>query len=339
MTAAQTGEETICVGCGLCCDGTLHGAATVQPGDEAAVAAAGLEISQEGSGRVFLQPCPRFSCGSCSIYAARPSVCRSYSCALLINVEAGTISPSAAREKIATAKKLLAAVNAIEPDLATPAKRSALAKRLNAEANRPQVRAREKVERALRDVVGLQRFLIRWFFEGKRGFIALRATAIAVDGWAIVLLGDSSANSENLRDRVIADQACVVAFDGAGRASVTGAPPRRGSWMDPAEFGETESSADELFDEFDAPLGTEPDAQPEVALAGLYIVVPSEDFLVERLTGVAAADAVFASVDRGWFSSRSWLSSARLARAVPVFRASLPADSTRLLEHAAQLTV
>src|SRR5450759_3445589 len=101
---------SICIGCGLCCDGTLHATATVRADDETKVTAAGLEIVDDGQRRFFRQPCPRFSCGTCSIYAARPEVCRRYRCALLENLEAGQTSKSVAIEKISMAKELIGVV-------------------------------------------------------------------------------------------------------------------------------------------------------------------------------------------------------------------------------------
>lgn len=334
MTSAQTEtEDGICVGCGLCCDGTLHGAATVQADDEAAVEAAGLEISSKGKGRVFLQPCPRFSCGSCTIYEKRPGVCRTYSCALLINVEAGNISRSVAREKIATAKRLVAAVDAIEPESAGAAKRSLYAKRLNSELSRPQPHGRSEAEAALRHVLALQRFLIRWFFEGKRGFVPLQGSVIAVDGKAIVLLGESAGLvSSDLGDRVIDAQFFFLGFDAAGPCVspvLPGHEPR-------TQLSGGEDAGVELFDKFDTALGPEPGACSDLPLAGIYVVAPSENFSVERLAGVEAADAIFAFTDRRSVSSKSWLYSARVAAAVPLFRVS-DSDSKRLLEHASDL--
>ena len=167
MSAPENAEGNICVGCGLCCDGTLHGTATVQLHDEANVTAAGLEIATEGKKRFFRQPCPNFSCGSCTVYAIRPEVCRTYRCALLINLEAGRISEADAREKVATAKKLLGTVRSISPDAVTPAQRTALTKRLKAELAEAKDDDRESIAKALLDTAVLEHFLNRWFFEDK----------------------------------------------------------------------------------------------------------------------------------------------------------------------------
>src|SRR4249919_386734 len=121
--ALSDDSGSICIGCGLCCDGTLHGKTTVKPGDEPAVIACGLEIGGEGQRRFFTQPCPRFSCGKCSVYPDRPEVCRTYRCALLKDLEAGAIGETDARETIAVAKSLIAAVRLVDPHAVTPSQR------------------------------------------------------------------------------------------------------------------------------------------------------------------------------------------------------------------------
>jgi uncharacterized protein len=128
--APPVSDAPLCIGCGLCCDGTLHAKTTVKPDDEAIVAAAGLEVSEEGEKRFFRQPCRHFSCGKCSIYAARPGVCRTYRCALLISLEDRQITKPDALEKVSMARKLLAVVRREDPTAVTPAERSALAERL-----------------------------------------------------------------------------------------------------------------------------------------------------------------------------------------------------------------
>jgi len=167
VTAAKPAGESICIGCGLCCDGTLHATATVQPPDEARVTAAGLEIGEERGRRFFRQPCPHFSHGSCSIYSARPGVCRTYRCALLENLEAGKIGESDAREKIATAKGLVAAVRKIDADAVTPPQRTALAARLNAELRELDGAERERAAKALLQIAMLEYLLNQHFLKKK----------------------------------------------------------------------------------------------------------------------------------------------------------------------------
>lgn len=122
---------SICVGCGICCDGTLHPNARVRPGDEEGVLAAGLEIIVQDDGKqAFPLPCPHVRCGSCSIYAARPNVCRTYRCALLKGAEAGEVSVDDARRLIGRAHSLLGAIRTLRPEVKTQRQRFALAREL-----------------------------------------------------------------------------------------------------------------------------------------------------------------------------------------------------------------
>lgn len=168
MTVASPDpDQSICIGCGLCCDGTLHATAKVQPGDETIVAAAPLVIEEEGGRRFFRQPCPHFSCGSCTVYGQRPPVCRTYQCALLLKVESGEVSKPDARETIASAKKLVAAVRAIDPSAITPAQRSALSERLKSKLQAAEGPDRTATAKALLDIAVLEHFLARWFLKDK----------------------------------------------------------------------------------------------------------------------------------------------------------------------------
>jgi uncharacterized protein len=163
------GEETsICIGCGLCCDGKLHATATVRPEDEVAVQSAGLVIADDGTRRFFRQPCAQFSCGACSVYATRPQVCRNYRCALLIRVESGEISRSAARDKISTAMGLRGSVKKIDPHAVTPAQRSSLSDRLRNEMRQSADEARERTAKALLACAALEHFLNRWFIKEEK---------------------------------------------------------------------------------------------------------------------------------------------------------------------------
>ena len=167
MTAEHADEASICIGCGLCCDGTLHARATVKPGDELTVAAAGLEIAEEKGKRFFRQPCPHFLSGACTIYERRPGVCRTYRCALLTSLEAARTTRTEALDRIATAKKLIAAVRAIDPTAIVPADRSALADRLRAQLASVANSEREPVAKAILDIAMLEHFLNRWFLKEK----------------------------------------------------------------------------------------------------------------------------------------------------------------------------
>jgi hypothetical protein len=168
MNAASQMPGSICVGCGLCCDGTLHGRATVKPNDEPTVRAVSLGIEEDGGKRFFRQPCPRFSCGSCSVYADRPNVCRGYRCALLEKVDAGDITAPDARATIERARQLVERVQTATPEAITPEARATAMDRLKAQLGRLQGSDRDAAASALLDLAVLQHFLDRWFLKEKR---------------------------------------------------------------------------------------------------------------------------------------------------------------------------
>ena len=94
-------------------------------------------------------------------------MCRTYRCALLENLEAGKIGESDAREKIATAKGLVAAVRKIDADAVTPPQRTALAARLNAELRELDGAERERAAKALLQIAMLEYLLNQHFLKKK----------------------------------------------------------------------------------------------------------------------------------------------------------------------------
>lgn len=167
MLAHAREPRSICVGCGLCCDGTLHGRTTVRSNDEARVAGAALEVMEEGGKRFFEQPCPNLECSKCRVYATRPDVCRTYQCGLLRGLDRGRIEEMQARDKIAIAQKLRASVRNIDAAAITPAQRSELTRRLQGRLSEVDAAEREEVARQLLDVAVLEHHLNRWFLNGE----------------------------------------------------------------------------------------------------------------------------------------------------------------------------
>lgn len=84
---------SLCIGCGMCCDGTMYRSVEVGEGDQREpLVAAGLLFTQKDDATCFTQPCPAFGGESCSVYEGRPAVCRNYRCLLLRRSEAGEVS-------------------------------------------------------------------------------------------------------------------------------------------------------------------------------------------------------------------------------------------------------
>jgi uncharacterized protein len=102
MTAPLT--DTLCLQCGLCCNGVLFADVRPEHGDRSPL------FAQHGP-RVA-QPCPAFHAGdcTCALYADRPARCRQFECKQLLAVGAGKTPAAAALKKIRAAKKLAAEV-------------------------------------------------------------------------------------------------------------------------------------------------------------------------------------------------------------------------------------
>ena len=78
-------SSSICLSCGLCCDGTLIG--HVQLGKEELPTLKDLlEIERTDESGFFLQPCKSY-CDGCTIYLNRPKQCANFNCGLLKSVE------------------------------------------------------------------------------------------------------------------------------------------------------------------------------------------------------------------------------------------------------------
>jgi uncharacterized protein len=89
--------QSLCLSCGLCCDGTLFSQVLLNPSDDIlAFTAKGLQISVEGGTRALKQPCSAHKGCACTVYADRPSTCRAYQCVLLKRIGRNEISHDAA---------------------------------------------------------------------------------------------------------------------------------------------------------------------------------------------------------------------------------------------------
>ena len=95
--------DTLCLQCGLCCNGVLFADVRPEPGDRSPLFAGRSRVSQ---------PCPAFTAGdcTCAIYPERPRRCRQFECRQLLGVGAGEITAAAALRRIAKARRLAAKV-------------------------------------------------------------------------------------------------------------------------------------------------------------------------------------------------------------------------------------
>lgn len=123
---SSTGEEaagseplsdasTLCVNCGMCCNGVLFTNARAEPEELPRLRALCLEVEQVRDRTQFRLPCPHHHDGHCGIYADRFLKCRTFRCALLKRLDAGETTLAEAQATVAQAKAMLGRVTAIDP--------------------------------------------------------------------------------------------------------------------------------------------------------------------------------------------------------------------------------
>lgn len=95
--------DTLCLQCGLCCNGVLFADVRPEPGDHSPLFAGRTRVAQ---------PCPAFAAGdcTCAIYRERPRRCRQFECRQLLGVADGEIPVAAALRRIAKGRRLAAKV-------------------------------------------------------------------------------------------------------------------------------------------------------------------------------------------------------------------------------------
>ena len=107
---SSVGESgSLCVRCGLCCDGSLF--ADVELRDEAeavTIEALGLEVEEEDGRELLLQPCRALRGKICGIYAHRPECCRTFECRLLKDFLRGDVDLAGALVVVDKLRGLLA---------------------------------------------------------------------------------------------------------------------------------------------------------------------------------------------------------------------------------------
>jgi uncharacterized protein len=108
-------SQSLCLTCGLCCDGTIFSSVPLKPDDEITpLKTVGIDIvSDNDANRLFKLPCAAHKNCTCTVYANRPQVCQIYKSALLKRFERDEIPYEAALEIISKLVSLKNEVNAL----------------------------------------------------------------------------------------------------------------------------------------------------------------------------------------------------------------------------------
>lgn len=155
--------SALCLGCGICCDGTLHDRIAVTPDEQSRLTALGFSFAQFKNETVFELPCPKDHCGKCTIYEARPAICRGFRCGLLQIYQSGELSLEDAQAKQGQARRLVAAVVADDPAAARNGPRHRIRSRLAAQMQDGDRDTRRSLAKQFLNIMALDSYLERWF--------------------------------------------------------------------------------------------------------------------------------------------------------------------------------
>lgn len=88
---------SLCLSCGMCCDGTMFEVAAITP-EEAARFEGRLHLTDD---RQHLRlPCPALDGCRCTTYLDRPKVCGAFKCLVLASLDSGEITDAEAHAAI-----------------------------------------------------------------------------------------------------------------------------------------------------------------------------------------------------------------------------------------------
>ena len=113
MSAVPThSSDTLCLQCGLCCNGVLFADVKLQPADDPdRLKAGGVPVRKQGPSYRFAQPCAALQPdGKCCVYRDRPTMCRQFECGVLKEVQQGSLAEAEALRLIRRVQKLAARV-------------------------------------------------------------------------------------------------------------------------------------------------------------------------------------------------------------------------------------
>lgn len=102
--------ESLCLGCGMCCDGTFFECLALDQEERDIFYGLPLIAIEKDVG-VNL-PCVMHNGGRCCVYRNRPRRCVSFKCKVYVDVEAGTLQAPAAAERVSEFKRLVAELEA-----------------------------------------------------------------------------------------------------------------------------------------------------------------------------------------------------------------------------------
>ena len=112
--SVASSSQSLCLTCGLCCDGTLFWGLPLKPDDDVTpLKAIDINIVSDNDLTILKLPCAAHKNCTCTVYANRPQACRTYKCKLLKRLERDDTSWQSALEIINKVKSLKNEMNAL----------------------------------------------------------------------------------------------------------------------------------------------------------------------------------------------------------------------------------
>jgi len=108
--------STLCLHCGLCCDGTLFRHVEITPGERERLVQLGIGVGVRRKHEVMWLPCGKLDGKRCTIYEQRPGGCARFVCALGRRLTGKEVSLDAAMAQVDLMHQRLAALRAAFPD-------------------------------------------------------------------------------------------------------------------------------------------------------------------------------------------------------------------------------
>lgn len=199
----------------------------------------------------------------------------------------------------------------------------------------------------------------------QRGLLPLHANAVEIAGKAVAFMGESGAGKSTLAAwfhdrgyRVLADDVCVVRWDENANPRAYPGLPRIRLWSDALKsMGRTVEGLNRSYDgsstvdKYDLPVPRRLTVSSDLLLRAACVLKEAQQFEINRLSGVAAAEAIIANTYRGSYVAAAkvqrqhWKSAVQLARSIPVYSIGRSKrfdrfldENSRLLEHLAMVT-
>jgi len=96
--------QGLCLGCGLCCNGTVFECVQVDPEEQRPFES--VQLIRVADKVAVPLPCQKYLERRCSIYEQRPRRCKKFTCKLYDEVASGSLTSSGARARIEQIREL-----------------------------------------------------------------------------------------------------------------------------------------------------------------------------------------------------------------------------------------